>query len=158
MPMRAIPLFLLCLGLAACGGVADRYGASDGAVAPALAPRDADWSTAQAVTVHLESFDFDPDILTFRAGRPYALTLVNDSGSTHTFTAPGFFRAIAVRSLSGGDGGGALPGDRPLESIALAPGETRRLDFVPVRPGGYALECERPLHAVFGMTGMLRIE
>lgn len=155
-PRRRLPL-VLCLALAACGGVADRYGSPESGYVedPAAATGAVDWSEAVAVTVELSSFEFTPDDLVFRTGTPYALTLVNESSSAHTFTAPGFFRAIAVRALTGAEDATAAA---RLESIGLQPGEAKRLDFVPVKPGTYALECDRPLHDVFGMTGELRIE
>lgn len=157
MRSHRVPVVLLCASLAACGGVEDRYGGPDAGFVenPATVTGEADWDTAAAVTVRLSSYEFAPDVVLFRAGRPYALTLVNDSGSAHTFRAPEFFRSIAVRSLTGRDGGAPRG---TLETIALEPGEARRLDFVPVRPGTYRVECDRPLHAVFGMTATLRIE
>ena len=41
--------------------------------------------------------------------------------------------------------------------LSVAPGEQKVLHFVPVAKGAYALECTRPLHAIFGMTGTIRI-
>lgn len=155
--MPRYPLFLALFLVAACGRLEDRYGApGSGYVADRAAHiAAADWSRAQAVTVALDEFAFAPEALTFRAGRPYSLTLVNGGGSGHSFTAPGFFRAIAVRSLAAPGGVKRAP---LLESIALEAGRSRTLDFVPVRAGTYDLECDRPLHDVFGMTGSIRIE
>lgn len=156
MSVRAFPIVLLSLTLAACGA-ADRYGGPGAGFSetPATVVSQADWSKATAVTVDLESFDFGPSVLTFRAGKPYTLTLVNKSSGSHTFTSPDFFRSIAVRSLSGQRDGGEV---QQLQSIALKGGETRRLEFVPVKKGSYHLECSEPLHALFGMTGTIKIE
>ena len=44
-----------------------------------------------------------------------------------------------------------------LKSIALAPGEAKDLEFVPVRTGAYELECTAPLHSVLGMHGTILI-
>lgn len=142
-------LFLALLLVAACGRLEDRYGEPGSGYVEDAAARTAaaDFSKAEAVTVGLDSFEFAPDALVFRAGRPYSLTLVNHGKGGHTFTAPEFFRAIAVRSQAS-----------LLESIALEAGQSRTLEFVPVRAGTYELECERPLHGVFGMTGSIRIE
>ena len=157
---RCTFIFVLPLlaALGACGGPADRYGAAETAAAAsgrAAAAAAVDWAKAEAVTVTLDEFAFAPDAVTFRAGRPYALTLVNAGGSGHTFTAPEFFRAIALRAPSPGAGTGA---QGALESVALAAGARRTLEFVAVTPGAYALKCERPLHSVFGMKGTIRIE
>ncbi len=161
--MPRYPLLLSTLLLvAACGGPEDRHGApvtAAEAARLAATASAADWSRAQAVTVTLDAFEFAPETLTFRAGRAYALTLVNNGDSAHTFAAPDFFRAVAVRAPAPGAAG---PGDAepapPLESIALAAGARRTLEFVAVTPGTYALDCDRPLHDVFGMTGTIRIE
>jgi len=157
MSVRAFPIVLISLTLAACGGAQDRYGGPGAGYAepPATVLSGVDWNKAEAVTVDLESFDFGPSVLTFHAGQPYTLTLVNKSSSSHTFTAPEFFRSIAVRSLSGQRDGGEM---QQLRTIGLKGGETRRLEFVPVQKGSYHLECSEPLHALFGMTGTLRIE
>jgi uncharacterized cupredoxin-like copper-binding protein len=161
--MLRYPLLLLALlPLAACGGPADRYGApqSAGEAAQlAATAAAADWARAEALTVMLDSYEFVPNALTFRAGRAYRLTLVNDGDSAHTFAAPEFFRAVAARALiPGGAAPEAGQPAPPLESVALAAGARRTLEFVAVTPGSYDLECDRPLHGVFGMTGTLRIE
>jgi len=148
----------LLAALAACGGPQDRFGARETASEAAqriAAISAADWGAAEAVTVTLDEFSFTPDALTFRGGRTYALTLVNAGGSAHTFTAPEFFRAVAMRPPGPGQG---AHGEAPLESVALGEGESRTLEFVAVTPGTYALKCERPLHSTFGMTGTIVIE
>lgn len=157
MSVRVFLIVLTSLIMTGCGGAADRYGGPGAGFAetPAAVLAKVDWSRARAVTVDLESFDFGPSVLTFRADQPYALTLVNKSSGSHTFTAPEFFRSIAVHSLSGQRDGGAV---QELQSIGLKGGETRRLDFVSVQKGSYHLECSEPLHALFGMTGTIRVE
>lgn len=115
----------------------------------------ADWSTAEKQTVELSEFEFGPDVLTFRLGQPYALTLVNSGAFPHTFTAGDFFRAIAAKSLLYADGEAGFP---QLESISLAAGEAKTLFFVPVTPGSYDLTCTQPLHATFGMVGRIHIK
>jgi uncharacterized cupredoxin-like copper-binding protein len=151
------PLFLALLLVAACGRPEDQYGAPGSGYVEDQAAHTAaaDWSQAEAVTVALDEYAFAPEALTFLAGRPYALTLVNDGDAGHTFTAPGFFRAIAVRSLATAEGKKPAP---LLESIAVEAGRSRTLEFVPLRAGTYELQCDRPLHDVFGMTGSIRIE
>lgn len=151
----ALPLLA---ALAACGGPQDRFGEPESATAASqriAAITAADWSNAEAVTVTLDEFSFAPDTLAFRGGRTYALTLVNAGSSAHTFTAPEFFRAVAMRPPDPGQG---AHGAAPLESVALDGGASRTLEFVAVTPGSYKLKCERPLHSIFGMTGTLTIE
>lgn len=160
MPRYPVVLALpALLALAACGAPQDRYGAPGSAVEAsqrAAAAAAADWSRAEAVTVTLDEFSFAPDALVFRAGRPYALTLVNVGSADHTFTAPAFFRAIALRRPAATATAGAQ--GAPLDSVAVAAGQRRTLEFVPVTQGTYPLRCERPLHAAFGMTGKITIE
>lgn len=146
----------LLAALAACGAPQDRYGAAVTAAAAsqrAAALSAADWSKAEAVTVTLDEFSFAPDALTFQGGRTYRLTVVNEGGSDHTFTAPEFFRAVAVRAPDSGAQAAAA-----LESIAVGAGASRTVEFVAVSPGEYKLECERPLHSIFGMHGTMTIE
>jgi len=159
--MSRVPIIAvlpLLAALAACGAPQDRFGAPESAAAVsqrAAAVSAADWSKAEDVTVTLDEFSFTPDALTFRAGRAYRLTLVNAGGGAHTFTAPEFFRAVAMRPPGPGQG---AHGEAPLESVALGEGESRTLEFVAAIPGTYELKCERPLHSTFGMHGTITIE
>ena len=48
--------------------------------------------------------------------------------------------------------------DRPLlKAIALAPGETKEILFVPIRKGTYELQCTAPFHKALGMSGTIDI-
>lgn len=152
-----IPVLLLA-ALAACGAPQDRYSARETATEASqrlAAISAANWTAAEAVTVTLDEFSFAPDALTLRGGRTYALTVVNAGDSDHTFTAPEFFRAVAMRPPAPGQG---AHGAAPLASVALEAGARRTLEFVTVAPGSYRLECERPLHSIFGMHGTIVIE
>ena len=114
----------------------------------------ANWGNAGTVEVVLDEFAFAPDSLRFTAGQPYRLRLTNAGDVTHFFVSEGFFRSIAVRSLSDArDSGGPIL----LESIAMPAGSTRELTFIPVVAGSYALECTVPFHAMFGMEGEITI-
>lgn len=155
--MRPIIFAALVALVAACTPNDDEFGApTDGY--PADAAKIAggvDWSAAEELAVELSEFKFAPDILSFRTGRPYALTLVNSGALPHTFAAGEFFRAIAVKSLLFEDGEAGFP---KLESISLAVDESKTLFFVPVTPGSYELICTEPLHATFGMVGQIHIK
>ncbi len=43
-------------------------------------------------------------------------------------------------------------------ATAVPPSGAKDLYFVPVEVGAYALECTRPFHAAFGMTGTITID
>lgn len=113
-----------------------------------------DWSTAQTIEVVLTEYDFAPAALTFEAGRPYRLLLRSTGSSTHTFTAPGFFQAIAAQKLVSASGEQEVP---YIENIEIPAGASKELYFLPVRTGSYPLECSVFLHDAFGMTGDITI-
>ena len=115
----------------------------------------ADWSQARTVEVRLDEYAFAPSELAFPAGQPVRLRLVNGGNVLHTFGAPEFFQAVAVRRLVGREGARPAP---YLVSIRVAPGESKELEFVPVTPGAYRLRCTVVGHALLGMTGRVRIE
>lgn len=92
------------------------------------------------VVVQVWSFGFAPRPLHLAAGRPVTLTLVNQSGGGHDFTAREFFAASAISA-------GAAPGGK----IALSGHETKRITLVP-RAGSYQAHCSHFLHASMGMT------
>jgi len=143
--------------LAACTGGDDIYLEPAGdQLAQINATVDAvDWSTAEKVAVDLDEFSFAPSSLTFQANRPYELTLTNKGSLGHTFVAPAFFGAIAVKGLIFADGEVNMP---LLESIGLDPGETNTLIFVPLTRGTYPLICDRLFHESFGMEGTITVE
>src|SRR3990172_6518701 len=57
----------------------------------------ADWSKATTVRVELGEFYFKPVNLTFEAGKPYKVQLVNVGAVKHEFTAGDFFASVAWR-------------------------------------------------------------
>jgi plastocyanin len=67
------------------------------------------------------------------------LEFVNQSGSSHDFTAREFFAASAISA-------GAAPGGR----IDLKPHETRSITLTP-RAGTYQAHCSHFLHESMGM-------
>lgn len=124
------------------------------AEAPAIVA-DVDWTTARQANVVLSEYAFAPADLTFHHGTPYRLHIENRGSATHTFVSEEFFKAIAVGRLASAEGDIRQP---YLRAIAVGPGEAKDLYFVPVETGEYALECTRPLHAAFGMTGTIAID
>ncbi len=133
---------LIPLALAACAShpsMPDRL---------AAAPASIDWSMAETVTVKLTDFDYTPSALTFAAGKPVRLVLVNSGSDVHDFSAPAFFAGSALKPGSTGPAGG---------TVAVKKGQTAEIDLVPGQPGKYPLECTELLHAMLGMTGTITV-
>jgi uncharacterized cupredoxin-like copper-binding protein len=114
----------------------------------------ADWSQAETVEVALSEYEFSPANLTLEAGQPYRLVMRNEGTSTHTFTSPGFYRAIAAQKLVSGNDEQALP---YIEQTEISSGSSKELFFLPVRTGTYPMECSVFLHESFGMHGEITI-
>jgi len=152
-----IPAIATVLLVSACAAPDDWFGRpEDGYPDNSLRlANDADWAGAKTVAVDLAEFEYAPDVLRFRKGRPYALELTNSGVVVHRFMARGFFRGIAAKSIVYADGEASYP---LLEAITLEPQETKTLYFVPVVPGDYDLSCDRPLHRALGMAGRIVIE
>lgn len=145
---------LMSLALAGCAAAKDSMSDTKLGYAPVAAAAAADWSQAQTVTVVLSDFEFQPAQLAFQSGQPYRLHLENQGSTTHFFAAEAFFKAISAGSLT--ESGGAV--EHPhLKEIALAPGESKDLTFVPVTPGTYELKCTAAFHAGMGMVGSITV-
>lgn len=114
----------------------------------AAAPPPLDWSKATVLTVVLMEYGFTPNRLRFTRNLPYRLHLENRGKELHEFTAPEFFKAVAVRNpevliLDG-------------REVVLHPGEQKDVFLLPQRPGHYSLVCAD--HDWAGMTGDITIE
>lgn len=96
----------------------------------------------------MKDYQFIPDRLTFQHGTVYRLHLVNQGKEMHEFTASAFFAASAVRDprvlLNGG------------QQVALSPGGSVDVDFVPNRVGRYELTCAD--HDWAGMVGEIVVK
>lgn len=106
------------------------------AAAVAILPSAA---TAQAtrVSIILTSHKFSPAPIHLSGGVPVRLTIANQSGETHDFTAPEFFYWSRVR--------GQVPGGK----ITLRPGQRTHVTLTP-RRGTYKVRCTRFAHALLG--------
>lgn len=155
--VKPIVPILFCLALAACGAGDDGFveATIERMVELEKIVAAVDWSKAEERSLSLEEFEFTPADITLKRDQPYELTVTNKGRTAHTFVAPGFFDAVAVQGLIFPDGEVSMP---LLESIAFEAGETKILVFVPVKAGEFPLICDRPLHEMFGMTGIVRIE
>ena len=113
----------------------------------------ADWTQEETISITLSEYAFSPDQLRLSGGRPYRFHLQNKGTSRHTFTAPEFFTAVAVRE-------GAVA-DEALTSggtITVPAGGTKDIELVPLNPGTYEMVCDVPMHSLFGMTGQIVIQ
>ena len=100
----------------------------------------------RTVEVQLSSFDFTPQTIRLRAGRPVLLHLVNSGSGGHNFAAPQFF--AAATGVSGPVVGGKVevPGHQSVDVL-----------LTPAR-GRYRLRCTHTLHSTFGLRGEILVE
>jgi uncharacterized cupredoxin-like copper-binding protein len=108
-----------------------------------------DWRQAREYDVLLSSFDIEPRTMSFRAGEPLRLRLINNSVEPHSFSAEGFFAAGEVRER-----------ERSLVrggSVTVAPGETREVLIVP-KAGRYSARCGNLFHRIMGMSARIVVE
>lgn len=92
-----------------------------------------------AQTIQVWSFGFAPNPIHLAAGRPVTLRFVNQSGSSHDFSAHRFFASATITAGSAPDG-----------EIDLAPHQSRTVTLVP-RAGTYPAHCSHFMHAQLGM-------
>jgi plastocyanin len=100
-------------------------------------------ATAQAaaqIVVQVYSFGFAPQPIRLAAERPVTLTFTNSSGSSHDFTAPGFFGRARI-----------VAGAAPAGKVELRPHETRSITLVPAA-GTYQAHCSHFFHTQMGMS------
>ncbi|MEE9501918.1 MAG: cupredoxin domain-containing protein, partial [Candidatus Aminicenantaceae bacterium] len=110
----------------------------------------ADWDTMVTVTVEMSEYSFTPHDLTFVAGTPYKLEIVNVGDSKHYFTAEKFYRSIALRKAQTSEGEFKAP---YMKAVEVFPGDQVDLYFVAVYPGTYDSICTISGHEEAGMTG-----
>jgi plastocyanin len=91
------------------------------------------------VTINAASYSFTPNPIQLAAGKPVTLTIVNQSGKEHDFTAKEFFAASAITAGTARDG-----------KIELGAHETKSITLTP-RTGTYPVHCSHFLHASMGM-------
>lgn len=136
---------------------------------------EADWDSATSVTLTMvenadDTLAFSPNTLTFTAGQPYILKIVNPTGNTlkHYFSTEGaaafvegqnFYQAIATRKIETADAEYKAPYFQAVEMLVPTDSD-RELEiyFVAVIPGTYAFYCEIAGHEALGMFGTITIE
>lgn len=97
------------------------------------------------VEVHLSNFKFEPKAIELKANTDYALTLVNDGGGGHSFSAKEFFAAVKVEASSS-----AALSDGKIE---VRGDEKRTIHFRTPAAGTYKVKCTHAFHSGFGMKG-----
>lgn len=97
-------------------------------------------------TITVWSFGFAPKPIHLRAGAPVTLNFVNRSGSSHDFTAKGFFRRARIMS-----------GDAAEGEVELRPYEHKTVTLVPVA-GTYKAHCSHFFHKQMGMQDLIVVD
>jgi uncharacterized cupredoxin-like copper-binding protein len=105
------------------------------------------WLHAEPMTVVMVDNRFEPDHLTFQAGRAYTLRLENRGKDLHEFTAPAFLKAATIRDKKHLANGG---GD-----VVVQPGRSVRIFLIAPAKGQYALTCAD--HDWDGMVGSISV-
>src|SRR5215213_7058347 len=108
-----------------------------------LAPALAQGPAPASQTIQVFNFGFGPHPIRLEAGRPVTLNFVNQSGSSHDFTAKEFFAGSTITA-------GAAPGGE----VEFKAHETKSVTLVP-RAGNYKAHCSHFLHASMGMTDQI---
>jgi uncharacterized cupredoxin-like copper-binding protein len=106
------------------------------------------WRNVQPMTVVMVDDSFQPDHLTFQAGKAYELRLENRGKDLHEFTAPEFFHATTVRDKRLLANGGI--------EVVVQPGKSARVVLLPQVKGEYRLTCAD--HDWDGMVGRITVE
>jgi plastocyanin len=96
---------------------------------------------AQVIQVY--SYGFAPQPVRLAAGRPVTLTFVNQSGSSHDFSARGFFSRARI-----------LSGDASQGEVDLPPHQSRTITLVPAA-GTYRAHCSHFFHKQMGMSDLI---
>ena len=103
---------------------------------------------AKLVTVVTTESKFTPNKLSFRRGIPYRLHVENHGKEMHEFTAPEFFKSVALHNPE------VLNADKVEAEIP--PGQAKDIFLVPQRAGHYDLRCSD--HDWAGMTGAIVVK
>lgn len=126
---------------------------TDAALA-AIAPSQQSLDTLQ---VHLGNqageLVFEPDTLTFEAGKRYKLLLDNPSPVKHYFTAKDFTDVVWTQKVEAGQ----VEVKGAIHELELKPNAEAEWVLIPQKPGTYELHCSIAGHAEAGMVGQLTV-
>jgi uncharacterized cupredoxin-like copper-binding protein len=106
------------------------------------------WAQAEPMTVVMVDNRFQPDHLTFHAGRAYELRLENHGKELHEFTAPAFLKAAKMRdpkALANAGTDVVVQSGRSVSILLIAPAK-----------GKYDLTCAD--HDWDGMVGGITVD
>ena len=95
------------------------------------------------VTITLGSHFYRPNPIYLAGGVPTRIIFQNQSGKTHDFKAPEFFRTARI-----------YRGVAPNGVVALQKGRGTIIDLNPAR-GRYRVHCTQPFHTMLGMKGQI---
>lgn len=98
------------------------------------------------LVVQVYSYGFAPQPIHLVAGRPITLTFVNQSGSSHDFSARGFFANSRILSGDASDGEVDLPAH-----------SSRNITLIP-HAGTYHAHCSHFFHEQLGMSDLIVVE
>src|SRR3990172_2509863 len=166
----SIATVLLSLILAACGDdgatvittpeetttmpADDGHGHVDGSyvqnAADFAGKEAADWDNAETIRVELSEYAFTPSDLTFEAGKPYKLELVNVGQIKHELAAEEFFGSVAWRKAESAQSEIKAPFFTEIEVFAGAP---VGVFLVVISTGTFDLLCTIEGHLEAGMRG-----
>lgn len=114
----------------------------------------ANWDAAATVRLELGEMYFKPEALTFEAGKPYKVEVVNVGKKDHEFVAGEFFRSAAFRKAEDAGAEVKVPFFTEVEVFA---GKSTELLFVAVMPGTFEMLCEIKGHREKGMEGTITV-
>lgn len=114
----------------------------------------ADWDNAEVIQIELSEMSFTPNNLTFEAGKPYQVQLVNVGEVKHEVAAEHFFASVAWRKVESEQSEIKAP---YFKEIEVFPGQTVDLFFVPISTGTFDVVCEIEGHLEAGMFGSIEV-
>ncbi len=120
------------------------------------------WDEREVIEVTMvedgANLSFSPNTLTFEAGKPYVLRILNpaDNASKHYFSPKGtsFYQAVATRKAQTSDAEYKAP---YFDAVELKIGGVLELFFVPVIAGTFDILCTITGHEAAGMTAIVTI-
>ncbi len=121
------------------------------------------WDDATTVEVQMvetsgTEMSFSPNALSFEAGKPYILKIINPASNAfkHYFSPENssLYQAIATRKMQTPDAEYKAP---YFDAVELLPGGFVEVFMVPVLAGIYDIVCTIPGHKEFGMTATAEV-
>ncbi|MEB3210320.1 MAG: cupredoxin domain-containing protein [Leptolyngbyaceae bacterium] len=111
----------------------------------------------ETVNIHLGNaageLVFEPNHLTFVAGKRYKLVLDNPSPTKHYFTSKDFSDVTWTQKVEAGN----VEVKGMVHELELKPGAEAEWVFISQKPGTYELHCSIAGHAEAGMVGTITV-